>query len=366
MLALKNIDIYFSRLVSALCLFWILAEANVWLDPLNNVILVLGYRLFILLTPFFFLFFRHKLTFVAMLILELGIALWLLNLTMIGTIFFAIGISVSGYMLKYYSSFSTKGAAGNKIALNLGSILSGCMVAFSQSKSTALIACLILMLFSFFSFAKYFKRADISNFKSDKKHFQFNNIFTKQGVAWAILGFVIGVKLISIVSILPQFAMTGNDGKLPAWFGFMLILNSLIVVVLQVPIMNLVQKLNKLQAILPLFIGMLIILLSPALNISTVAGAFLWTFALSIVECCLSYLDKLSQDDSCLLIKEACVGVGSAATVYFVRFFSPHVGAIYIGSISIILLLISLGIFYRLSIRHVSVHDNGRLNKSLA
>lgn len=352
MLNLKNVDIYFSRLVSALCLFWILAEANVWLDPLNNVVLVLGYRLFILLTPFFFLFFRHKLTFAAMFILELGIALWLLNFTLIGTIFFAIGISVSGYMLKYYSSFSTKGAAGNKIALNLGSILSGCMIAFSPSKLVALIACLILMIISFLSFAKYFKREDISNFKSDKKHFQFNKIFTMQGIAWAIIGFVIGVKLISIVSILPQFAMMGNGGKLPEWFGFMLVLNSLMVVALQVPIMNRVQKLNKFKAILPLFVGMLIILLSPVLNISTVLGALIWTFALTLVECCISYLDKLSQDDGCLLIKEASVGLGSAATVYFIRFFSPDIGALYIGVISIILLLISLVIFYLLSNRN--------------
>jgi len=344
----KNIDIYLSRLLSALCLFWILAEANVWLDPLNNVVLVLGYRLFILLTPFFFLFFKHKLTFVAMLILEIGIALWLLKLTFLGTIFFAVGISISGYMLKYYSSFSTKGAAGNKIALNLGSIFSGCLIAFTQNKTAALISCFILILISALSFAKYFKSKNLLNFNSERKHFQLNGIFTRKGLAWAIIGFVIGVKLISIVSILPQFAMLNNNGILPTWFGFMLILNSLIVVMLQVPIMNKVQNLSKLKSMVPLFIGMLIILLSPTLNIATVTGAFIWTLALSIVECCISYLDKLSQDDNCLLIKESCVGLGSAATVCFVRFFPPQLGAIYIGLISIILLMTSFSIFYSL------------------
>src|SRR3990167_5872027 len=349
MLKLKNTDIYFSRLVSALCLFWILAEANVWLDATNNVILVLGYRLFILLTPFLFLFFKHKLTFVAMFILEICIALWLLNLTILGTVFFAVGISISGYMLKYYSSFSTKGAAGNKIALNLGSVLSGCMIAFSQNKTATLISCFTLMLISFLSFAMYFKRENIVDFNSENKHFQLKGIFTPRGLAWAIIGFVIGVKLISIVSILPQFGMMGNNGKLPDWFGFMLILNSLIVVTLQIPIMELVKKLNKTQAIMPLFMGMLIILLSPVLHIQTMSGAFIWTFSLSIIECTISYLDKLSQDDGCLLIKEASVGIGSAVTVYLVRFFSPNIGAMYIGTISIVLLLISAGIFFRSS-----------------
>lgn len=346
MLKLKNIDIYFSRLISALCLFWILAEANVWLDPTNNVLLVLGYRLFILFTPFLFLFFRHKLTFVAMFILELGIALWLLNLTLLGTICFAIGISVSGYMFKYYSSFSTKGAAGNKIALNLGSILSGCMIALSFNKSAALIACLVLIIVSFLSFAKYFRREDIANFNSQKNHFNLNNLFSKKGLAWSIIGFVIGVKLISFVSILPQFAMLGNNGLIPQWFGLVLVLNSLIVVTLQVPIMNRVSKLDRNQAMIPLFIGMLIILFSSAFNISSMYGALIWTFALSIIECSISYLDKLSQDDSCLLIKEASVGLGSALTVYFVRFFSPDIGAIYIGSISIALLFVSAALFY--------------------
>ncbi len=346
MLKLKNIDIYFSRLISALCLFWILAEANVWLDPTNNVLLVLGYRLFILFTPFLFLFFRHKLTFAAMFLLELGIALWLLDLTLMGTVCFAIGISVSGYMLKYYSSFSTKGAAGNKIALNLGSILSGCMIALSLNKCATLISCGILMIISLLSFAKYFHRDNIAKFNSQKNHFNLISLISRKGLAWSIVGFVIGVKLISFVSILPQFAMLGNNGILPHWFGLILIVNSLIVVTLQIPIMNLVSKLNRIQAILPLFLGMIIILLSSAFHITSLMGALIWTCSLSIIECSISYLDKLSQDDDCLLIKEASVGLGSALTVYFVRFFSPNVGAIYIGLISIMLLFISVILFF--------------------
>ncbi len=341
----NKIDIYFSRLVSALCLFWVLAEANVWLDATNNIILVLGYRLFILLTPCFFLVFRHKLTFAAFFILEVGIGLWVFNFTFLGTIFFAIGISISGYMLKYYSCFSIKGVTGNKIALNLGSILSGCFIILSQNKLITLIACFFMILFASIAFFKYFKRENISNFKSCN-HFKFNIVFSKQGIAWSIIGFVIGVKLIALVSILPQFLLQGNDGKLPWWFGGMIILNSLIVVVLQIPIMKKVSKFNQWQALIPLFVGMFIILLSPTLYITTFIGSLIWTITLSIVECCISYLDKLAQDKNCLLIKEAFVGLGSASTVYFVRFFPPQLGSFYIGFISILALLVSLSILH--------------------
>src|SRR5690606_30199820 len=154
-------------------------------------------------------------------VLQAGLALWLLDLTIPGTLLFATGISVSGYMLKYYSAFTTKGAAGNKIALNIGSILSGAMVALAPDKTTSLSACIILMFISLGSFMKFFKRSRLDHFNTDKKHFDMKIFFTLRGLAWAIIGFVIGVKLISIVSILPQFAMLENNGKLPEWFGLM-------------------------------------------------------------------------------------------------------------------------------------------------
>ena len=128
-------------------------------------------------------------------------------------------------------------------------------------------------------------------------------------------------------------------------YGLLLILNSVIVVILQMPIMNLVSKLSRMQAILPLFLGMAIILCSSVFNITTIFGAIIWTAALSVIECSISYLDKLSQDDDSLLIKEASVGLGSALTVYFVRFFPSDVGAIYIGLLSIVLLFISVALF---------------------
>lgn len=104
--------------------------------------------------------------------------------------------------------------------------------------------------------------------------------------------------------------------------------------------MDLVSKLNKIQAIFPLFLGMIIILFSSEFNISSVYGALIWTFSLSMIECTISYLDKLSQDDSCLLLKEASVGLGSALTVYCVRFFSPQEGVVYIGLLSIVFLFV--------------------------
>ena len=142
---MKNLDIYACRCLSAFGLFLLLLCANLWLNPVENTILVLGYRFFILFTPFLFLFFKHNITFSAFILIEIGLFAWLFDYTMLGVILFAIGIAISGYMLKYYSSFTTQGAANNKIALNLGSLLSGLFIIFTENKTVLLILCLMII-----------------------------------------------------------------------------------------------------------------------------------------------------------------------------------------------------------------------------
>lgn len=342
---IKNFDIYLSRLISALCLFLILAEANVWLSPINNTILVLGYRLFILFTPVLFLLFKNKVTFFAFIIAELGIMFWLLHYNCLGTLLFAIGISISGYMLKYYASFSTKGAAGNKIALNLGSIFSGILVASAFNQEILLIFCFIIMFISHLAFLKYYRRDKLYQFKIENKHFQIKQVFSRKGIAWMLVGFVIGVKLISMVSILPQIIITTHDGTLTSWYGTLLVLNSIIVVIFQLPIMNKIQKHSKIKSIIPLAIAMILITFSCLLGVGKFINACVWTLVISIIECTVSYLDKLSQDDGMLLIKEAAVGIGSGATVLCSRFFDLSQGVVTIGLLSIVFLIVSIVLF---------------------
>lgn len=342
---MKNTFIYFSRAISAFCLFLLLTEANVWLDTSNNTLFVLGYRLFILATPFLYFAFKHKITFIAFLLSIVGLCLWLNQQYLLGTTLIALGLAVSGYMLKYYAAFTTQGAAGNKIALNIGSLLSGVMILMTHNQTLLTLLCIVLIVLSALSFYISYRQLQNANLPIEQKHFSLRGLVSGRGIAWSLVGFVIGVKLIAFVSILPQFAMQHNAGKLPHWFGWILVLNSLVVVVLQAPVMRRVQNWKLLPALLPLFIGMLIIAASPLLPLYNLVVALLWTLALSLVECTISYLDKYSQDQHCLLFKEAAVGLGSAATVYFVRALSPEVGSVVIGFGSIALLLVALGLF---------------------
>ena len=337
---MQNLDIYISRCLSAFGLFLLLSCANIWLNPIENTVLVLGYRLFILLTPFLFLFFRQKITFVAFFVLEIGLFLWLFDYTMLGVIMFAVGISISGYMLKYYSSSTAAGSAHNKIALNLGSFLSGLFIIFSQNKTMLLTICFVVIFVSAVLFFKYYNREKIKNLVPHHLHFSFVTIFTKNGLIWGLVGLIIGIKLIAMVAILPQLLMKKNNGILPNWFGIMLMINSLFVVFFQKNIMKKVQHLGVKKAMIPSLCGMILIAVAGFISIENFIIASIWIVLLSIIECTMSYLDKLSQDDNSLLIKEAMVGIGSALTVYLIRFFDPQTGSLITGMIGVVICIV--------------------------
>ena len=162
-------------------LFTLLSIANLWLSPIANTALALGYRLFILLTPFLFLLFRHKITIASFVIIEIGLFALLFNFTILGIIMFAIGIATSGYMLKYYASFTTRGAANNKMAFNIGNMLAGALILATEDKTLILLFSIFIIFISIITFLKFYIRNNISNFKSEPKHFSFKGIFTKIG-----------------------------------------------------------------------------------------------------------------------------------------------------------------------------------------
>jgi len=339
-------NIFISRAVSALCLFLILAEANLWLNGIDNTIFVLGYRLFIIVTPILFAIFRNRLTFFAFVLVEVGLFLWVMHIDLIGTVLISLGLAVSGYMIKYYVASTKKGVSGNKIALNAGSLLSGLLIFLTQNRLIMLFACMVLIVTSSMSFLLFYKANKFKGLSIKKSHFSYVEIVSKRAIAWCIVGFVSGVKLIAIVSILPQFMLQALNGKLPAWYGLMLSLNCLVIIILQVPIIRVISRLETIKVFIPLTIGMMIIMLSYFFDLNSFLGAFIWTFSLSIIECAITYLDKLAREDDLLLVKEAAVGVGSAVTVCVVRSVSSNYSAFLVGSISLVLLLVGMTLFF--------------------
>src|SRR6185437_8923697 len=124
---------YIIRFITATCLFALLGKANIWMNSISNIILAVGYRLFLILSPFApRIFGRYGIT-VSLLLAALGAILFCFApsyLMIIGAVLIGIGLSVSGYLIKAEVSETPVGAAYNKIALNAGSLLSGLILLF--------------------------------------------------------------------------------------------------------------------------------------------------------------------------------------------------------------------------------------------
>src|SRR3990167_11240707 len=116
--------IFFIRFITATCLFAFLGKANIWLNPLSNVILAIGYRFFLILSPVFSRISGKYAITLALMLSVIGTFLFCLHhdyFLAIGAVLVGIGFSISGYLIKSEAAETPTGAAHNKIALNAGS-----------------------------------------------------------------------------------------------------------------------------------------------------------------------------------------------------------------------------------------------------
>lgn len=343
--ALKG-SLYLARCISAFVFFLIVAKANVWVNTSNNTVLVLGYRFFILLAPFFLLVGRKNMTAFAFLLSAFGLGLWLMHVFLVGTILISLGIAVGGYVLKFHASKTPNGAAGNKIALNIGSSLAGLAVAISPltEKNLLIMACLLMLVAAFSGLAT--RKVIIPNADEHyhTSNFSFRVFFTVKGLAWALVGFAFGIKIIAVFSVLPQY-LIDMYGMLPKWYGYAVFLNGLVVILFQMHIMKFVKRFTLYQALIPMILGMIIIGMPSIFFVQFVWGTVLWSLVLSILECAVTYLDTLSANDGCLLIKETFFGVGSAFTVFIMRDVRAQEAAFLVGLSGLLAVLVSATIF---------------------
>ena len=327
-------------MLSACCLFLLLAKANTWLNPIDNTVLAFGYRFFILFVPYFIIISRHKIAFFSFLVAIAGIIFWFFSKNLLGAVLFSAGIAVSGYVLKVYVSKTAMGAANNKIALNAGVVFSGILVyLLTGNNHSFLIVALFLIVVSL-ACSFFFKDEAHHKNTNANPHFSFKNFKTLRGLAWGLVGLGTGIKFMSKVSILPQYLLSYHN-TLPAWYGFALSINAVFIILFQRPIMRFVKNWNLKIALIPLILSMLVIAVPQLFFCETVVGAFLWVILLTLFECAVSVLDTFAYHDHSLLVKEGCVGVGCAAAVLVMRLIHGAYAATIIGGFGTFILLLA-------------------------
>ncbi|MFT3742204.1 MAG: hypothetical protein QM752_06000 [Gammaproteobacteria bacterium] len=337
--------IFFIRFVTATCLFAFLGKANIWLTPLSNTLLAIGYRFFLITSPLFSrLFGKYAIT-IALIISTIGTLLFCLNgnyQMTIGSILVGIGFSVSGYLIKSEAAETTTGAAHNKIALNAGSLASGIVLLLSINSKDVFffISACVLFFIILFSIKNSIKKDIVLSIpKSFDK---------KRWFGWLFVGIAIGIKFFGVLSVLPQYILSTKH-NLPNWYGIMIFINSGTVILLQIPIIRLLDRFHPNNSVKITFylmlIGMILIAFPQYFHAYTMIGAALWTIILSIIECFASYLDAYGSKAGFLLVKETAVGIGAGLAVFFGRYFTSDVSSLLIsgcGILSIILASILL------------------------
>jgi len=317
-----NVRLFVIRMITAVSLFAVLGKANVWLDTATNSILALGYRALLLLLPLTLLILGRRSLSVTLLCAGLGLVLLALTsqqgVVMFAAALFAYGIAIAGYLIKSEAAQTKEGAAYNRVAMNMGSLVAGLILlsplltptTFFLGAAAFVLLCLPIAFGATFTTAPGVAPA-VAHEGSGWRN----------KLPWVVAGIIMGIKLFGVFSILPQ-AILLETGELPAWYGLMLILNSAVVVFAQMPVMKLIERTGrfKVLTVIAIIAGGFAVLSSPALfHVETLLGALVWVALLSVAECAFSYLDYFSVKQNNMFVKEVSLGVGAGLTVLVMR-----------------------------------------------
>lgn len=329
------------RMVSAIALFSLLGQANVWLDATSNALLAFGYRFLLILTPLTLGLFGKRALLATLSVSVLGILLLALNvataINWLAVVLFSYGVAVLGYIVKNDAAKTPAGAANNKIMLNLGSLCAGLLLLYPHwSPLLFYIVMAVLLLICLPTARRFHLSGEVSTLTLLGNH------AGKSGkLKWVLAGIVTGIKLFAVFSILPQEILAHRQA-LPAWYGVMIIFNSAIVAVIQMPLMKLINRSgNKamLVSIIIILVGLVVLAMPGAFYVHTFWGATVWLTLLSIAECALSYVDYCAAQDNALLIKELSVSLGAGITVLVMRYLPDTINTELLSLISIVSLL---------------------------
>ncbi|MCW8059146.1 hypothetical protein [Agrobacterium tumefaciens] len=326
------------RCISAFALFAIFGMANNNLSEINNSILAFG-RSAIILVPIALAIFGAASMGVSFIAMTIGTLLIFLDLGELSDAVaagsFAYGTATSGYLMRSVASTTKIGSAKNRVALNVGSSIAGCALMLPVSAYN--YAILVVLILSIGMTIIELSRPSLTEEDIRKN----SKILFKPSIAWILCGISIGVLNFGLFSVLPQFLIL-NTGKIPLWYGFMVIINSLTIVLIQVKFVKLVDKYinnTKLFTVAIIFLGFVVMAFPSLFLAQYFLGALIWVVLITISECGFSYLDYYAYQDDMMLTKELSVGLGAAITVYISRACEYPISFILVGLVGALTIL---------------------------
>lgn len=336
-----NFNLIGIRIVTAVTLFAVLGEANVWLDTTTNTVLALGYRFGLVLLPLTIYLFGGRSLLVSLAAMAAGA--YLLSLdgglmkSLAAACLFSYGAANSGYLIKNVAAQTKRGSANNRIAMNTGAFIAGLVVMLPFLTQDLFFwgAAVLIALCALIAIPRRF---DTSLIHVRILHEQPASTI----VAWICVGTAMGMMLFGVFSVLPQTILKSGQ-SLPAWYGLMIILNSAVVILGQIPTLKLIEMTGRFRLMVIvgcIVTGFVLLALPGAFHIHTLAGAVIWVFLISLAECTFGHIDYYSVRQKAMFIKEICIGVGAALTVGLMRWAPLPSSSMLVAGVGILLTLV--------------------------
>lgn len=306
--------IFIVRLVSAITLYLLLSKANVYFDEVGQSVLVGGYRFLLIFSPFLDYLFPHA-VFVGFLIACAALIGLYFEPSLLFIFLTTLGLSCGGFMIKKQAAETAQGAAFNKLALSLGSIVAGVLL-FLIPDSRAVFFTVSSFLLICTCFIVYF----CPRYSVGPQTLSYTTT-VQSAMAWIFCGIGIGIRVFGMFVILPQY-LIHQIGELPDWYGLVVSVYGIAVLASQLPAIYLTKTLSFKLSIAALFISCIVLALPQAFAAEYFVGSLFWCFLLVLEEMFAPYIDAEASKNKALLYKELGVGLGGAASVYLMRSFS--------------------------------------------
>ncbi len=313
------------RALTATVLFVMLSQVNAWVDTKTHLVLAVGYRAFMLSVPFFMFLGATNAMRISIGLCLVSLLTGLISINYINIGIFALGMAVSGYIAKSVAAHTSLGAADNKVSLNIGSLFSGVILICMTNRSWTLVTIAALTAIAlFFSFNVDWNSME-TNAKEESKHgIDKQQLSALPLLGWLLMGIATGIKLTGIFTVLPQY-LIAKTGVLPNWFGVLIILNSLVIILMQHKVLKFLDTSKESMTLVFSMSAMLILAIPALIHVESIIMAVLWIGLLTIGECALSRYDRIAKEDGYLFPKELMVGIGSFLTVLLSRNFNNQI-----------------------------------------
>jgi hypothetical protein len=307
------------RLLTGVGLYMTLALSN-QLGIVANSIIFLGYRSFLVFTPWFSKCLGDKDLLVTILLAIIGVAISLYSkFEILGALLIAFGFSVGGFLMKNTAATTPRGSGISKVALSLGNMLSGLIIfSLHNNHIEAFISVIVLLTLSVMILL--YNPQDKLRINRENKSLAIKDIIKdyKPYLIWLCLGTVIGIRVFGFYVILPYY-LQRELGYLPDWYGTAFVVYGVIVILSQLHAMSNKFKVRLEVALVFLLLSILIMSNPNLFTVESFYGAIIWIIILALEEMFAPYLDFHASKQSTLLVKEIGVGLGGILCVVLVR-----------------------------------------------